>query len=57
LNFAARKINIFSRPACGTPVQAADVLFSGFVRVLENLESHGISIFQNAGLEILENQF
>jgi hypothetical protein len=28
-----------------------------FVRVLENLESHGISIFQNAGLGILENQF
>jgi hypothetical protein len=43
--------------ACGTPVQAANVLFSGFVRVLENLESHGISIFQNPGLEILENQF
>ena len=30
---------------------------TGFVRVLENLESHGISIFQNPGLEILENQF
>jgi hypothetical protein len=32
-------------------------LIAGFVRVLENLESHGISIFQNPGLEILENQF
>jgi hypothetical protein len=30
---------------------------TGFVRVLENLESHGISIFKNPGLEILENQF
>jgi hypothetical protein len=35
----------------------AIALQPGFVQVLENLKSHGISIFQNPGLEILENQF
>ena len=30
---------------------------SGFVRVLENLESHGNLKFQNPGLENLENTF
>ena len=28
-----------------------------FVRVMENLESHGISIFEIPGLENLESQF
>ena len=33
----------------------ARTLFTGFVRVLENLESHGNLKFQNPGLQNLEN--